>query len=171
MILLREAFERDKIISEAIRQKALELAVRFKEETAPKKYHAAAWPVIRHPYSNVFMCQFALAQMKAACERAPDNPEYRLALGVAQYRLGRFQKERYPEALATLTKCDPNQPATLAFLAMTLHHLGRHDEAAATRARLREVIKDERWAMDAEIQNFSREAEATIKEQPPGTGK
>ena len=41
---------------------------RFKEETDPKTYYDAAWPVLRHPYSNVFVSEFALAQMKAARE-------------------------------------------------------------------------------------------------------
>jgi hypothetical protein len=50
--------------------------------------------LIRHPYANVFMCQFALVQALAACARVPDNDQYRLALGVAQYRLGKFQKDR-----------------------------------------------------------------------------
>jgi len=42
-------------------------AERFKERPDLKKYHAAAWPVIRHPYANVFMCRFALAQTNSFC--------------------------------------------------------------------------------------------------------
>jgi hypothetical protein len=160
---VRAAIQRDKIISEAARQKALELVERFKGETNSKKYHAAAWPVLRHPYANVFMCQFALAQMNAAYQRAPDNASYRIALGVAQYRLGKFQKERYPEALATLTRCDQNHPTTLAFLALTQHQLGQKEQARSTLAGLRELMKDKRWAENTEALGFLREAEALIE--------
>src|SRR5262249_55915750 len=47
---VRAAIQRDRIIGAAVRRKALEQAERFQEETDPKKYHAAAWPVIRHPH-------------------------------------------------------------------------------------------------------------------------
>jgi dipeptidyl aminopeptidase/acylaminoacyl peptidase len=164
---VRAAIQRDKLISEAVREKALELADRYPEETDPKKYHAAAWPVIRHPYANEFQCQcqFALAQIKAACERAPDQEQYRIALGVAQYRLGKFQNERYVEALETLTGCDPNDPATLAFLAMARRQLGQQEEARTAFAELQEVMQDERWTTDPDAQFFLRKA-AELMEGP-----
>lgn len=109
------------------------------------------------------MCQFALAQMNAACERAADNAAYRIALSVAQYRLGKFEKERYPEALTTRTKCDQSQPATLAFLAMTQHQLAKKDEAKTTLGRLRDVMKQERWAKDQQARAFVTEAEALLQ--------
>ena len=113
--------------------------------------------MIRHPYANVFLCQFALAQMNAACERAPDNATYRIALGVAQYRLGKFQKEQYAEALATLTKCDQNRPATLAFLAMTHWQLG--DKAKARESFDKAVqLMEKGNSDDAELQLFRAEA-------------
>jgi WD40 repeat protein len=154
-------------IRQQARKMALELAEHFKEETDPKKYHAAAWPVLRHPYANVFVCRFALAQMNAACKHAPDNASYRLTLGVAQYRLGQFEKKkRYPEALATLTGCDQQHPVTLAFLAMTQHQLGEKDHARATLARLREIMKTPQSASDAQARAFLREAEELIAGRP-----
>jgi tetratricopeptide (TPR) repeat protein len=166
---VRAAIGRDKLMSEAARQKALELADRFHEETDPKRYHDAAWPMIRHPYANVFMGQFALAQMNAACERAPDNASYHSALGVAQYRLGRFQKERYPEARATLSRCDPSHPLTLAFLAMTQHQLGEKDQARTTLARLRDVLKVPREAANDDAEAWLREAVELIEDRPAQT--
>jgi hypothetical protein len=160
---VRAAIQRDRSIGEATRRKALELADRFQEETDPEKYHAAAWPVIRHPYANRFMCQFALTQMKAACARAPDHAAYRIGLGVAQYRLGRFQKERYAEALATLTRCDPKQPATLAFLAMAQHQLGREDQVRTTLDRLRDLMKKPPWLTNREGEAFERESAELIE--------
>jgi hypothetical protein len=148
------------------RQLALSLADRYREETAPNRYHDAAWLVIRHPQANVFMCRFALAQMKAACERAPNNTHYRIALGIAQHRLGKFQKERYLEALATLTSCDQTQPATLAFLAMTEHQIGQMDQARSTLTRLRETMKGPEWASNQEAEAFLREAIELIEGKP-----
>ena len=107
----------------------------------------------------------AVAQMAAACRFAPArfapaNGEYAIALGVAQYRLGKFQKEEYRNALATLTKCDQYHATTLAFLAMAQHQLGQQEQAEATLARLREALKTPTWAKNAEAQGFLREAEA-----------
>jgi WD40 repeat protein/serine/threonine protein kinase len=146
-----------------VRQLALALAERYREETDPEKYHATAWSVIHHPYANVFLCRFALAQMKAACELAPEHAPYRIALGGALCRLGKFEKERYPEALATLTKCDPDHPGVLAFLAIARHQLGQAEEARIALARLRLITNAPPWAMSAEAQAFLREAEALIE--------
>jgi len=163
---VRAALERDRILNETARRKALEFAERFPEETDPQKYYDAAWPLIRHPYANVFMCQFALAQMKAACQRAPDQESYRIALGAAQYRVGKFQKESYADALATLIRCDPNHPATLAFLAMVQHQLGQREKARAVLARRQEVLKDEPWAKSPDALSLLREAEELIEGKP-----
>jgi hypothetical protein len=152
------------------RSMALALAERYREESDPQQFYAAAWPVIRHPHSNDFLCQFALAQMNAACERAPDNEQYRLALGVAQYRLGKFQKERYPDALATLAPCDQQQPLTLAFLALTQKQLGQQEQARTTLARLRDVMKDPQRARNADAEAGLREAAALIEGQPEPPG-
>ena len=163
---VRAALERDRALDETARRKALEFAERFPEETDPKKYYDAAWPLIRHPYANVFMCQFALAQMKAACQRAPDQETYRIALGAAQYRVGKFQKESYAEALATLIRCDPKRPATLAFLAMAQHQLGQREKARAVLARVQEVMKDEQRAKSPDALSLLREAAELIEGKP-----
>jgi hypothetical protein len=78
-------------------------------------------------------------------------------------RLAKFQKERYAEALATLTKCDQMHPTTLVFLAMTQHQLGERDLASATLTRLREVAKEERWAKDQQTAAFVAEAESLVQ--------
>jgi WD40 repeat protein len=156
---VRATLRRDQILRESTRRKALELADHFKEETDPKKYYDAAWPVLRHPFANVFTYRFALAQMNAACERAPDNASYRLGLGVAQFRLGKFQKECYAEARATLSRCDQTQPATLAFLALAEHQLGHQAQARIILTRLRTLMKEPGWATSAEAEAFLREVE------------
>jgi hypothetical protein len=81
---------------------------------------------------------------------------------------------RYSDALATLTKSDKlnatqggSRPWDLAFLTMTQHQLGKKDEAKATLARMREVMKRPVWAIHAESQGSLREAEELIE----GKGK
>jgi hypothetical protein len=54
-------------------------------------------------------------------------------------------------------------PDDLAFLAMTRHRLGQRAEAKATLARLREVMKQPRWAKEASAVGFLREAEGLIE--------
>lgn len=63
---VRAALEKQPVLTEPARKKALAFIARFHEETNPRKYHAAAWPVIQHPYSNVFICQTALGQTMEA---------------------------------------------------------------------------------------------------------
>jgi WD40 repeat protein/tRNA A-37 threonylcarbamoyl transferase component Bud32 len=144
-------------VAESVRQKALAQAERFQSQTDPKKYHDAAWPVIQHPYSNIDMCRFAWTQTRAACNLAPDETSYRLALGIALYRLGKFQKERYPEALAVLTKCDQSQPATLLFLATTCSQLGETNKARMWFDKALLLI-DKDKKDDAELSRFRAEA-------------
>jgi hypothetical protein len=86
-------------------------------------------------------------------------------LGAAQHRLG-----RYADALATLAKSekrnatkDGAHPRDFAFLAMTQHQLGKKDEAKATLDRLRDGLKQPRWAKDTQAVNFLHEAEKLIE--------
>jgi hypothetical protein len=161
--VVRAALQKHVIVSDAARARALELVARFHEETDPSKYYAAAWPVLRHPYANVFIAEAALAQMKAAHDRAPNEDKYRMALGAAHYRLGKFQKEHYQHASALLAKCDHDRPATLAFLAMTQQRLGQKTEAAATLDRLRKLLQTGAWAKDADSQAFLAEAATLVQ--------
>ena len=59
-----------------------------------------------------------------------------------------------------------SHPADLAFLAMAQHKLRKKDEAQVTLGRLREVMKNPRWAMDDEVKGFLREAEELIEGKP-----
>jgi WD40 repeat protein len=164
---VRTAIKNHRTLSAAAWAKALELAGRFPEETDPQKYHAAAWSVLRHPHANEYVTRIALAQVKAAAAKAPREDRYQSALGIAHYRLGKFKKEHYREALALLSKCAQDQPATLAFLAMTQHRLRHRAEAEATLSRLRKLMKTMAWAKDQESQSFQAEVEAMIQ----GEGK
>jgi WD40 repeat protein len=107
----------------------------------------------------------ALRQAEVADHLAPKTGYILNTLGVAQYRAG-----HHADALATLTKSEKlnateegSHPADLAFLAMARHQLSKKDEAKATLGRLREVMKQPRWAKDAEVAGFLREAEELIE--------
>ncbi len=87
-------------------------------------------------------------------------------LGMEQYKAG-----VYEEAVATLKRVDEyrrtmlneeSQPREIAYIAMALHRLGRHEEAKVTLDRLRDLLKDERFAEDKEAKACLAEAEKLI---------
>ncbi len=177
-------------IDSDVQQRALDLADLYAEETDPLRYYVSAWPVLRHPYANESMTETALAQTTAASklhgmpEEARKNggaygnyfnedgkvilqkttmPGDYLFLGIAHYRMGRFKKDHYKEALAILSKCQQHRPTTLAFLAMTHHQLGQHEQAEAVRTRLREAVKTAGPDQARDGQVFLAEAETLIR--------
>jgi len=185
---VRAAIQNQLHLSDAVRRLALEFIAVYKEETDAEKYHAAAWPIIRHPYANIFMVQTAQAQMKAAIDKhQPDDirfrqglldPEglldpastvldkYRRGLAIAHYRLGKFHKEHYQEALTALAKCEQKHPhpATLAILAMTQYQVGQQAPAQDTLVRLRERMKAfPTSAKDQEVHVLLTEAENLLR--------
>ena len=106
----------------------------------------------------------------AVVQAASDTGYYLITLGVARYRVG-----DYANALQTLTQSEKlnwtmkgPHPADVAFLAMAQHQLRKKDEAQATLARLREILKQPGWAKDAEAQGFLGEAETLINGGQPG---
>jgi WD40 repeat protein len=146
------------------RQLALSLVDRYREEADPTPYHQASRALGRQPYLNAFQYGFALRQAETACQLAPQQGKYQTALGLAQYRLG-----RYPEALATLTEAErtnAGNPAALAFLALTQHRLGQEVQARATLARLREAMRQPEWTQDEELRAFLGETERLVGGKP-----
>jgi Flp pilus assembly protein TadD len=113
----------------------------------------------------------ALRYSEEACRLEPKNGNLLNTLGVAYYRAGNYDK-----ALNTFVRSDAiNETqhwrahlANLAFLAMTHQQLGHAKEAQAELQRLRERMKDPRWAQNPESQGFLREAEELLaKPKPP----
>jgi hypothetical protein len=62
-------------------------------------------------------------------------------------------------------------PDDLAFLAMARHQLGQKDEAKATLARLREVLKPPRRGINPDAAGFLREAEELIEGKAKDKGR
>jgi WD40 repeat protein/tRNA A-37 threonylcarbamoyl transferase component Bud32 len=134
-----------------------------------QRLNEAAWKVARTSRLAREAYALALRQAETAARLAPRYGAILNTLGVAQYRMG-----QYAEAAATLAESEKlnaaafggPQPADLAFLAMAQHQLGRKEQAQATLGRLHEVMKQPRWAQDAESQGFLREAEALLLGKP-----
>jgi hypothetical protein len=145
-------------ISPQAQQKALTLLGRYQEEADPERYYQASWALLRQPNLNRIQYHFALRQAQTACQRAPAKGQYQTALGVAQYRTGRYQ-----EALATLKKCDHGAPEVQAFLAMAQHRAARQQDARTTLEQLRQTLKTPQWAAHPEPQRFLREAEELLR--------
>jgi hypothetical protein len=100
-------------------------------------------------------------------------------LGVAQFRLG-----DYEAALATLTRADAinsrftaaiyaapstqarpthaGNPVDVAFIAMTLHHLGRTTEARAAMDRMHALMSQDSFGRDANWAVAAEEAEHVV---------
>jgi hypothetical protein len=152
------------------RQEALATARMHPED--PSVLNHLAWELVKLPGRATPDYQQALRCSEAACQLEPGKGAYLTTLGVTHYRTADHAK-----ALEILRRSDAmNQkqdqgtlPADLAFLAMTQHRLGHPREAQAELRRLRERMKDPRWAEDAEAQGFLREAEALLaKPLTPG---
>jgi tetratricopeptide (TPR) repeat protein len=161
----------DNAIGEEVRQEALVLAERWPED--PLSLNEASWAVVAKPGADAAAYRTALLQAEQACRMWRGNIGPQLnTLGVAQYRLGEYQKA--VETLARSEKLNAetdlvdhgSNPSDLAFLAMTYHQLGQIDKARDSLNRLRERMKQPQWATNDESRSFLREAEELL--QPEG---
>ena len=157
----------DKALAADFRGVALKLAEDLRED--PTKLNEASWVVVSKPGATPDAYALAVRQAKAACQLSPKRGDLLNTLGWAYYRAG---SDRL--AIDTLTEADKlnvhankaSHPSDLAPLAMAQHRLGLPG-AHATLHRLRESMRDPRWAMDEELLGFLREAEALIPSVGP----
>jgi WD40 repeat protein/tRNA A-37 threonylcarbamoyl transferase component Bud32 len=156
----------DLALTEPVRQEALALAERFVE--SPFHLNRASRAVASRPGAERSAYRLAVQQAEIACRLMPFEGSYHTTLGMAQYRLGKYQ-----EALTTLTHADElNQaaqggpvPADLAFLAMSRYQMGERDRAQAILTQLRETLQKPKWAGNEEAQRLLIEAEAVLAGQ------
>jgi len=125
--------------------------------------------VVLRPGADKAAYTHALRLAEAAAKVAPNDGNVVQTLGAAQYRTGCFAA-----AVATLTESDklntrddgrPDKD-DLGFLAMAQHRLGLKAQALETLARMREVMKQPRWANFPEGHFLLREAEETLQQKP-----
>jgi WD40 repeat protein len=149
------------------RDLALSLVDRYHEETDSELYHRESWALVRQPRLNAIQYRFALLQAEHVCRLAPDRQEYRLGLGAALYRAGRYQEAI--ETLGRADRLDKGSPARLAFLAVAHHQLGQREEARSALAQLRQILDEPRGTKDAESLDLMHEAQALIAPQAATT--
>jgi hypothetical protein len=101
------ALHADKTIPEPIRQQALAMAERYREDAA--RLNHSSWTVVRHPGASPEQYGLALHWAETACRLQPGDGILLNTLGVAQYRAGKFL-----EALATLTRSEALNRARLS---------------------------------------------------------
>jgi WD40 repeat protein len=163
---LLSRLRQDRFLTETERRQALTIAEGYPDQATPEDLNNASWAVVRRSDADAAAYQLAWKQAEAACRLKPGDGKTLNTLGVAQYRLG-----QYPEALATLSRsanlnaarANGPLPADLAFLAMTHHRLGQPEQARDALVRLRDRLKDPRFAEDAASQAFLREAAALLE--------
>jgi WD40 repeat protein/serine/threonine protein kinase len=127
--------------------------------------NARAWELVRTPGRSATEYRAAHEIAEIACRSDPESGSYLNTLGVALYRVG-----RYEEALETLKRSAAlNAPPTgdpipedLAFLAMTHQRLGHSAEARKLLDRLRAIVKSGGRSQQEEIHAFLRECESTV---------
>jgi hypothetical protein len=154
----------DKALAEPVRKVALQIADSRKWQDA-QKLNDESWDVVRSSTGEPNAYKEALNKAEKAVSLEPNDLNILNTLGVARYRVGAYQ-----DALMTLSRADkmrtdanePSAPEDLAFIAMSLHKLGRADEAKAALEQLRSLCKEERFAEDQEAQAFLTEAEQLI---------
>jgi len=155
----------ERLPDDSVLNLALQIANSRKWEDA-EKLKERRWEVVRLPDGNEVTYREALENSEKANRLEPNNPDILNTLGVAQYRVG-----AYEDALKTLTNADKirttknEEPsaANIAFTAMALHKLGRPDEAKVALERVRDLLKDERFAQDEQAKALLDEAEKLIE--------
>jgi hypothetical protein len=174
----------DRTLGEPLRQQALVLAERHRED--PWQLNAVAIGSVNRPGQDPDAYRRAQCLAEAALRLAP--PEYhfyntdrpRTVLGIAQYRLGRYREalESLQRAQAEHTALAKSSPSLLSFpsgelppwnyavMAMAHFQLGEQDQARALLGRLREVMNDPYWIKNSSAQVYLREAEALIEGKP-----
>jgi hypothetical protein len=127
----------------------------------------AAATLIVKPGQSAASYERGLRLARAASRQEPGDGNILNTLGIAQYRAGLV-----PEALATLAHSNAlnqgNAPEDLAFLAMAHERLGQTAEARAMLDRLRDLMRQEKFAggQGDEGRAFLAEAQAVVLYDP-----
>ncbi len=171
-VLYREVVDKlngDTTLEGSVRRAALQIAqARCWEDT--DKLRTESREITSSPDADNEAYRMALAKAELANRLEPNDPSTLDTLGIAQYRVA-----AYEDALKTLAKAaqilsalgEEPDPANGAFTAMTLHRIGRSEEAKAALGQLRELSKDEQFAKDTDVQGLLAEAEGLIEGKKP----
>jgi tetratricopeptide (TPR) repeat protein len=159
----------DATLDSPVRKAAIQIADTYKWKDADT-LRADAWATVRLPDKDVAAYQVAMEKVNKANALEPNDPAILDVLAAAQYRLGSYEDARKTLAKSAQILSDAGEepdPGNVAFTAMTLHKIGRADEAKAALDQLRELCKDEQFAEDMEVQELLAEAEGLIEGKKP----
>ena len=172
-----ERLKADAGLSAPVRQAALEIASRYLED--PSLLDEAAWNIVKTAGRTADEYRLALRQAQAAGAIDPDNGDYLMALGAAQYRLGlnaeaeatlacaeKINAPGKSGALDAIQVGSRRTPAELAFLAMTHHRLGHTEQARGYLDRFRASVMKLQFR-SAELRPLLTEAEALLNGAKP----
>jgi hypothetical protein len=163
-----ETIRTDVTLSEELRAEALSLAEDKWVDLRP--IYRACWEIVCEPGAPPTAYRRALRLAEEIC-RFDDGEQFPKILGMAQYRVGHYQKAL--ETLSRLNVSERNHPRVLAFQVMALHHLGQTGKAQEYLTYLRKTLKEPIWAKNdvhptpqtIGMLSFLREAEALLQEQ------
>jgi tetratricopeptide (TPR) repeat protein len=156
--------QQDATLGPAVRTLALQIA-QSRKWGDTEKLANEAWETIKLPNKGIEAYRVALEKAGKADALKPNDPPILTTLGAGQYRVG-----SYEEALKTLAVAqqilseagEQPDPWNLAFKVMSLHKIGRAEQAKAALEQLRELCKDEQFAEDLEVQGLLAEAERLL---------
>jgi WD40 repeat protein len=161
--------QNDGALDSEVRRLAMQIAGSRKWEDA-QTLRMEARGIVASPDNDLEAYRSALDKAQKANTWEPNDPAILTTLGAAQYRVG-----SYEDAFKTLAKSariltdagEEPDPANVAFTTMTLHKIGRDEEAKAALEQLRELCKDEQFAEDMDVQGLLAEAEGLIEGKKP----
>jgi len=155
----------DKTLDEPLRKLALQIADSRKWWDA-ETFNDESWEVVSSPDKDAEDYKLAIEKAAKATRMEPNDCGMLNTLGIAQYRLGAYQDALMTLSRADKMRTDANQPSTVedwAFIAMSLHKLGRVDEAKVSLERLGTFLQEERFLDYEEAKAFLGEAERLIE--------
>jgi WD40 repeat protein len=137
-----KALQEDTQLSAAIRADAMALAQDYPEQSTKLWDHSLDTSLSAGATKEAYLR--ALAEAERACQLDPDNWSVWTALGIAQYRLGSYDRaiDALKRALEAYAGDDDAIP--IAFLAMAQHGKGDVAQARLTFEHLRTIVDDPR---------------------------
>ncbi len=157
---VKDKLQADKALSEPVREVALQIANSRLEDA--ETLNNEGWAVVSLPEKSIEEYQLALEKMQKASNLEPNDWNIINTLGVAQYRVGAYEDTLVTLREAEKRQADANEeaePANAAFIAMSLHQLGRAEEAQGALGRLRGLFDGGQFANDKKAQGYLIEAE------------
>jgi WD40 repeat protein len=146
--------------------RALEQEMARRSIEDPSLLNDTSWLIARDSKRSPGDYQKAIQYAEVACRLAPDEGTFVTTLGVSRYRAGHLREaatELDRSAKLNASEFGAPLPADLAFAAMAAHKLGQTTRSHRTLEQLRDLMKTQPWAGDAESKAFLAEAIALFE--------